>query len=100
METETRPQNLWEFLEDETKNHPEEVKALFEWSLNFDHDQRPFNLMLDLIGWSEDNYGVSMAKNVRLGYLEADYLSDALKEWAMYPQQVETWIDRLMATEG
>lgn len=99
METETA-QNIWEFLEDETKNHPEEVKALFEWSLNYDHDQRPFNLFLDLIGWSQDNYGTAMSNNVRLGYLEADYLGDALKEWADYPQQVEAWVDALMACEG
>lgn len=95
---ETKTQNLWEFLEEEPK-WAKETKALFEWSLNYDHDQRPFNLMLDLIGWSEDNYGVSMAKNVRLGYLEADYLGDALKEWANSPHEVEAWITELMGKE-
>jgi hypothetical protein len=56
--------------------------------------------MLDLIGWSEDNYGTPMSSGVRLGYLEADYLGDALKEWADYPQQVEDWITDLMNCEG
>ncbi len=99
MTTETTTQNLWEFLEDDTKNHPTETKALFEWSLNYDHQERPYNLMLDLIGWSEDNYGTPMSNGVRLGYLEADYLGDALKEWANNPQRVEAWIDTLMSCE-
>ena len=98
--TERKPPDISEFLEDETKWHPTEVKALFEWSLNYDHAQRPFNLMLDIIGWSEDNYGATMSHDVRLGYLEADYLGDALKEWADHPQQVEDWITELMNCEG
>ena len=99
-EIETEPQNIWVFLEDQTKWHPKEVKALFEWSLNYDHHARPFNLMLDVIGWSEDNYGSTMSHDVRLGYLEADYLADALKEWEDHPQQVEDWITELMDCEG
>ena len=99
-EMETQPRDIWEFLEDETIFHPTETKALFEWSLNYDHSQRPFNLMLDLIGWSLDNYGHSLSGGVRLGYLEADYLGDALKEWADHPQQVEDWITDLMNCEG
>jgi hypothetical protein len=99
-EMETQPRDIWEFLEDETIFHPTETKALFEWSLNYDHQDRPFNLMLDLIGWSEDNYGTPMSSGVRLGYLEADYLGDALKEWADHPQQVEDWITDLMNCEG
>jgi hypothetical protein len=33
IEIETERQDIWAFLEDETKHHPVEVKALFEWSL-------------------------------------------------------------------
>jgi hypothetical protein len=91
----TKHKDIWQFLEDDTIYHPEEVKALFEWSLNYDHSQRPFNLMLDLIGYSEEHYGAPMSNGVTLGYLEADYLGDALKEWANYPQQVEQWITDL-----
>ena len=34
-----------------------------------------------------------------IGYVEAGYLADALKEWSDNPQQVENWITELMATE-
>jgi len=98
----TTTKNMWEFLEDETENHPEEVKALFEWSLNYDHPDRPFNLFIDIIGYSEEHYGTQMWSGKfasTIGYMEADYLGDALKEWAQYPQQVEEWITKLMSTE-
>ena len=100
METEMKTQDMWEFLEDESHEHPKETKALFEWSLNYDHEQRPFNLFLDLIGYSEENYGAPMSNGVTLGYLEADYLSDALKEWANSPRYVEEWVTTLMNSEG
>lgn len=98
MET-TNIKNLWEFLEEEPPTYAKETKALFEWSLNYDHHQRPFNLFLDLIRWSWDNYGVAMSDDVYLGYIEADYLADALKEWANNPHEVSAWIDALMSCE-
>jgi hypothetical protein len=101
METETQPQDIWVFLEDETKKHPKRTKELFEWSLNYDHKDRPFNLFLDLIGWSDENYGVKMHDStLQLGYVEADYLGKALMEWANKPQQIEAWVTELMSCEG
>jgi len=101
METEIQPQDIWEFLEDETKKHPKRTKELFDWSLNFDHKDRPFNLFLDIIGYSDDNYGHPMYDGTtRLGYVEADYLGKALMEWANKPQQIEAWVTELMSCEG
>ena len=101
METETEPQDIWVFLEDETKKHPKRTKELFDWSLNYDHKDRPFNLFLDIIGYSDDNYGHPMYDGAtRLGYVEADYLGKALMEWANKPQQIEDWITELMSCEG
>jgi len=101
METETQPQDIWVFLEDETKKHPKRTKELFEWSLNYDHKDRPFNLFLDIIGYSDDNYGHPMYDGTtRLGYVEADYLGKALMEWANKPQQIEAWGTELMSCEG
>ena len=100
-QTETQPQDIWVFLEDETKKHPKRTKELFDWSLNYDHKDRPFNLFLDIIGYSEDNYGHPMYDGTtRLGYVEADYLGKALMEWANKPQQIEDWITELMSCEG
>ena len=100
MITETK--TIWEFLEEE---HPKakETNALFQWSLNYDYDKRPFNLFLDLIGWSALHYGSPIfdmtTVHMTVGYMEADYLGDALKEWADDPHSVESWIETLMGLE-
>ena len=95
--------DLWEYLDEEEPKAPA-TRALFSWSLNYDYEDRPFNLFLDLTGWSAENYGspISNLDNVHrtIGYLEADYLGDALKEWADNPRQVEEWISGLMSCEG
>jgi hypothetical protein len=35
-----------------------------------------------------------------LGYVEVDYLADAMKEWANHPYAVEEWINLAMSLEG
>lgn len=98
----TKAPDLWEFLEQEAP-HAEHTKHLFQWSLNYDHGQRPFDLFLDLIGYSEEQYGTNLHSGdygSTIGYVEADYLADALKEWADHPQRVEAWVSSLMECEG
>ena len=84
-------------------DYAEDVKNLFEWSLNYDYGQRPFNLFLDIIGWSEENIGSPQYTDPvvgGIGYMEAGYLARALREWSNYPSNVEEWITNLMACEG
>jgi hypothetical protein len=110
MDTTTR-KNLWEFLEEDDDRAPE-AKALFQWSLNFDHGNRPWELYLDIIqysadwlggdqyvGWKDDTRWAERTRFRSIGYMEADYLGDALKEWALNPHRVEKWIDALMDCE-
>lgn len=92
--------NIWEMLENPPK-YAQHTADLFQWSLNFDHAERPFHLFLDLISWSVENYGDRLY-NVgfgNLGYMELDYLADALKEYADKPNEVTTYVDRLMQAE-
>jgi hypothetical protein len=96
----TTTTNLWEFLEQDT--HYTATKDLFQWSLNFDHGSRPFDLFLDLIGWSQENYGTKLHTGdyeSTIRHAEADYLALALREWAWNGSGLERWIDRLMACE-
>ena len=101
MNTQEQEQTLsvWEFLERENTKAPQ-AEALYRWGLNCDRYNNPFLLYLDLIGWSDDNYGANVGQHTRQGYTEADYLADALKEWAVNPHAVENWLDDLMDTEG
>jgi hypothetical protein len=97
----TTTKNIWDFLEESDCPSPH-TKELFTWSLNYDHETRPFNLFLDMIGYSEEHYGTQMWTgnySTTIGYVEADYLGDALKEWADNPQKVEQWITNLFACE-
>ena len=59
------------------------IKALFDWSSNFEVSKNPYCLFLDLIGYSEQNYGVKCYQGKHLGehlgYKEMCMLGDALK---------------------
>lgn len=93
--------NAWEYL-DTPRHGCEDVRALANWSTNYDvRTGTPYQVFLDLIGYSESNYGERIVDNPTrvLGYLELDYLADALKEYAIRPRDVEAWIDGLMEAE-
>lgn len=90
--------SVWDYLEQENTKAPQ-AEALYRWGLNCDRLYNPYLAYLDLIGWSEEHIGEALFSG-SLGYLEADYLADALKEWANNPQQVEAWVAGLMNTEG
>lgn len=93
---------FWDLIENPPANVAQ-VTFLIHWSMNYDIKAgTPYHLFLDLIGYSEENYGDTLYKgNPRnvLGFMEIDYLGDALKEYAYNPQEVEEWIDLLMETE-
>jgi hypothetical protein len=102
METVNR-KSFWDLIENPPANVVE-VNELIHWSMNYDiKTGTPYHLFLDLIGYSFDNYGGSLYKgNPRnvLGFMEIDYLGDALKEYATNPQEVEAWIDALTEAEA
>lgn len=100
-EQEETQTTVWEYLE-QSNPHAPETQALYEWGLNCDPSGNPFLLYLDLIGWSDDNYGEPMWENngQGFGYLELGYLADALKEYTNDPERVNSWVGGLMNTEG
>ena len=59
------------------------IKELFEWSSNFEVSKNPYCLFLDLIGYSDAQYGMKcyVGDNLHehLGYKEMCMLGDALK---------------------
>jgi hypothetical protein len=65
--------------------------------MNYDISKgTPYHIFLDLIGYSDEHYGESLYKGeprAVLGYVELDYLADALKEYATNPQCVSDYID-------
>jgi hypothetical protein len=103
MNTETiTHKSFWDLIENPPANVAE-VTNLIHWSMNYDiKSGTPYHLFLDLVGYSQEHFGDNLFKgNPRdvLGFMELDYLGDALKEYANNPQAVEDWIDLLMETE-
>jgi len=93
---------VWDFLEEEA-NNAEGVRALADWSAS-NQDVRTgttFGVFLDLIGWSSENLGQALVSEPSsvIGYVEADLLADALKDWSNRPLDVEAWVDKFLAVE-
>lgn len=80
-----------EQLEENPPKWAEATIALANWSRgNYDFDRSPYLLFLDLIGYSVEEYGAPfISKHAEiLGYLEMDYIADALKEYATRPLDI------------
>jgi hypothetical protein len=92
MDTATR--STWDIYADPRKG-AEETTALFEWSRNYSYPS-PATLFLGLIGYED----MDIVQGVALGYLELDYLGDALKEYASNPQTVIQAIEEMLEAEG
>ena len=100
---ETKTKTVWDLYENPPKG-AEETRSLAEWSLNYDHKKgNPYQIFLDLIGYSEENYGVNLFGgkfSQVLGFMELDYLADALKEYAVNPSAVLAFIAKLQELES
>ena len=93
-------QTIWDLLEN-PKPSQEHTAGLISWSMNYDLPSTgtPYLLFLDLIGYSAENYGQPLFNlaNVQkvMGFMELDYLADALKEYAENPQAVLDFIQAI-----
>ena len=94
MSTDTATRNTWAIYEDPRKG-AEETTALFEWSRNYSYPS-PATLFLGLIGYED----MDLVQGVALGYLELDYLGDALKEYANNPHLVNEAIAEMLEAES
>jgi hypothetical protein len=99
MNTETSTKTIWDLLENPNPNQ-ENIAGLISWSMNYNlKTGTPYHIFLDLIGYSADEYGSNLFNydNVQkvLGYMELDYLGDALKEYAENPQAVLDFIQAI-----
>ena len=81
----------------------EAIASLYSWSSNYE-TMTPFRKLLDLVGYTAEHYGESLADwsnpNEALGYLEIGYLAEALEEWANRPLDCEAFISELLLVES
>ena len=75
------------------------LARLADWAMNENHPTT-FAKFLDLIGYSDEEYGERMADGRFGGYLELGYLADALNCYASSPSDVLDWIGEFLALEA
>jgi len=94
--------NLWDFLEFHAVREMAPLSDLYHWSLNYSTGEGPFTAFLDLIGWSQENLGEPIYNwtSPKLGYLELEYLADALKKYATSPSDAEQFINQVLELES
>jgi hypothetical protein len=100
MTTQTTTRSTWEIYESPNKG-AEETTALFEWSRNFDAGKTPATVFLALISYEMDGepFALPNMTTACLGFMELDYLGDALKEYANNPETVSDAIAELLEAE-
>jgi len=77
------------------------IARCWNWSFNFNNFE-PFRMLLDLIGFSEGEYGENLHdlnKDASTGLIELNMIADALKEYANRPSDCEDWIRDLIEIE-
>lgn len=99
METMNKGKTLEQMLESERFKA---ICGLYSWSTNYEYPT-PFTYFLDLIGYSEEMVGASLADwsqvSTNLNYLELDYLGDALKEYATKGEDAYRFVLELLEAE-
>jgi hypothetical protein len=83
------------------QNAIDAVDDLFHWSQSCTYPT-PATLFLDLIGYSEDEFGERLCKEKMpsMGYIEADRLGYALIGYADHPGVVTDHVEALVAKEA
>jgi hypothetical protein len=98
---ETKTASLWDLLEN-PPNYAEGTARLYSWSLNHEFFS-PFRKFLDLIGYSEDEFGEPLGDWKKpsefLGYMELGFLAQGLEEYSNRPQDVENYARQLLEAE-
>ncbi len=94
--------NIWALLEEDPPAGCEPIQDLYSWSLNFEPGRGPFALLLDLIGWSDEQLGEPLYNlaTASLGYVELSKLAAALTEYADSPLTVRDYVDQLLEAEA
>lgn len=106
---------VWDYS-DNAPEWAEPLAACWSWSLNCDPAGNPFTALLDLVGFSEDEFGGRLfpwagrddydrrthrftRRDWSLGWVEVGKLADALALWADRPYDCAEWVRGLFACE-
>ena len=96
----TQEMTLEQILEEGEERFPH-ITGLYQWSTNYEAGKTPFTLFIDLIGYTQEQFGEALYNldKPQLGYLELDYLGDALKEYADKGESAYIFVENLISAE-
>lgn len=79
----------------------DETQTLYSWSLNYDAGKGPFTLFLDLIGYSQDEFGMFLydLNDPGLGFIELGMLAGAVNEYLDNPEIVRNYVHEIVNAE-
>jgi hypothetical protein len=109
VSAEETPVTVWDYTEAAHGTWAEPLALLWSWGLNCSDEGDPWAAFLDLSGIAPDELGVAVFPWHRLpdsrggwsfGYVELDYLADALRLFADRPQDCREWVAGLWGCEG
>lgn len=75
------------------------IARLYSWSTNYDYPANPFAGFLDLIGYSEEEFGEKLVPNIKLDFISLDLIADAIKEFTNNYQDSSDLIEQLLESE-
>lgn len=106
--------DVWTIIEDAPVTLADTCE-LYHWSTNYEAGEGPFCLFLDMIGYSDEEFGAVLygptrrygegyqrtgSWDERLGYVELEKLGRALYEYSLRPHDVRALVDSLMEAES
>lgn len=94
------PGNDYESVREYAGDRMAAIMDLYDWSKNHDHPS-PWIFFLDLVGYSQDNFGETLYEGKRIygQHIDLDYLADALKCWAVRPNDARDLIAKIELME-
>lgn len=109
MSAEELPVTVWDYTDAALGTWAEPLAVLWSWSLNCDDKGNPWGAFLDLSGLAPDELGCSVfpwhldpasTGGWSFGWVELDYLADALRLYADRPHDCAVWVAGLWGCEG
>jgi len=99
MDTNTK--DVWTVL-DEVEAKFTCIVDLYKWSTNFERGQTPMTALLDIIGWSKEQYGENLYdwNNVAMGYYDLGLLADAITLYSDDPVGTTKVIETILEAEA
>lgn len=71
------------------------IGELFDWAMNYEREDSPWLLFLDVIGWSDEHIGERLTERTYLDGYGMEYFTAAMNELLRHGEKAWRYIDEL-----